>query len=127
MTAVYNQAKKLIDYLWKTDCTNIPFHLVCDLKIALDNEKAVQTVAPEQWYSLVIPELILGRTYFTNDGSEVKMLGVSNLGQEYETMFDQHGHHRYSRSHSRIVGRCTGSPNDDAKNITFAKPPKVVV
>lgn len=45
MIAVYNQAKKLIDYLWKTDCGTIPWHLVCDLKAALDDEKPVLTVS----------------------------------------------------------------------------------
>ena len=67
--------------------------------------------------------LYLGRTYYTNEGKEVKMISIHAVGKDYETMQDQHGVHRYSRSHSRIVGRCTGAPIDYSKNIDFVTAP----
>lgn len=54
-------------------------------------------------------ELVLGREYTTTDDKKVVMKGISNPGTDYETMYDQHGHHRYSRSQGRIIGRLTGT------------------
>lgn len=77
---------------------------------------------PASWHDLRPPMLVLGRTYKTASGKKVRMVSISNAGTEYESMADEDGHHRYSRSHSRIVGRCTGSPNDDPLNIPFDPP-----
>lgn len=63
--------------------------------------------------------LQLGETYQTNENEYVTMKGISNSGKEYETMYDQHGVHRYSRSPSRIIGRCTGSSVYEPKNISL--------
>lgn len=53
--------------------------------------------------------LMLGRSYVTNEGKIVVMKEIHHAGTDYESMSDQHGHHRYSRSQGRIVGRSTGS------------------
>lgn len=85
--------------------------------VAAEGQKAVQ-----EWYELNPPMLVLGRSYTTRDGRQVTMVSLANPGTEHESMADQHGHHRYSRSHDRIIGRCTGSPNYDPGNIVFATP-----
>ena len=81
--------------------------------------------AVENWYELRprVPMLELGRTYKTISGKKVRMVSISNAGTEYESMADEEGHHRYSRSHGRIIGRCTGSKTDDPLNIAFDPPP----
>lgn len=61
----------------------------------------------------------VGMSYVTNEGKIVVMKGISNAGTEYETLYDQHGHHRYSRSQGRIVGRSTGSPVNGPNSITL--------
>lgn len=61
----------------------------------------------------------VGMSYVTNEGKIVIMQGISNPGTEYETLYDQHGHHRYSRSQGRIVGRSTGSPVNGPNSITL--------
>lgn len=63
--------------------------------------------------------LAVGMSYVTNEGKIVVMKGISNPGTEYETLYDQHGHHRYSRSQGRIVGRSTGSPVNGPNSITL--------
>lgn len=63
--------------------------------------------------------LQLKGSYITDEGEIVIMQKIHHEGTDYETMSDQHGHHRYSRSQGRIVGRCTGSPIDDPKNISL--------
>lgn len=62
--------------------------------------------------------LQLGQKYTTLDGLKVKMMKVHNAGTSYETMSDQFGVGRYSR---RDVGRCTGTRNDDGKNIKISE------
>lgn len=64
-------------------------------------------------------ELVLNRTYLTNEGKIVVMKKIHNEGKEHETMSDQHGHHRYSRSQGRVVGRSTGSPLNGPNSITL--------
>lgn len=97
------------------------------LKKRLEARRTAQAPAvkaePASWYDLRPPMLVLGRTYKTISGKKVRMVSISNAGTEYESMADEDGHHRYSRSHSRIVGRCTGSPKDDPLNIPFDPPP----
>lgn len=66
------------------------------------------------------PILVLGREYPTLDGQVIKLVSISNAGTEYETMADEQGRHRYSRNHSRIIGRLTGSPIDAPGNIAFS-------
>lgn len=61
----------------------------------------------------------VGMSYVTNEGEIVVMKGMSNPGTEYETLYDQHGHHRYSRSQGRIVGRSTGSPVNGPNSISL--------
>ena len=61
----------------------------------------------------------VGMSYVTNEGKIVIMQGIANPGTEYETLYDQHGHHRYSRSQDRIVGRSTGSPVNGPNSITL--------
>lgn len=61
--------------------------------------------------------LQVGQTYKTVGGEEVTMIRVVNAGKEYETMVDQNGVNRYSRSNGRIVGRCTGCSIHDPRNI----------
>lgn len=53
---------------------------------------------------------ILGNQYRTQGGRMVRFVGIANEGNSYETMFDQHGHHRYTR---RDFGRGTGASWDD--------------
>ncbi|AJD81912.1 hypothetical protein YenMTG1_102 [Yersinia phage vB_YenM_TG1] len=52
--------------------------------------------------------------YITLGGSVVTMQGISNPGTSYETLYDEHGHHRYSK---RDFGRCTGSKGNEPSNI----------
>jgi hypothetical protein len=51
----------------------------------------------------------VGGQYKTQSGDVVTFVGVANEGTSYETMFDQHGVHRYT---ARDFGRVTGSPHD---------------
>lgn len=59
-----------------------------------------------------------GWTYETLAGDKVKMVEFKDLEGRgrtgYETIMDEHGHHRYSR---RDRGRCTGSKTNNPKNI----------
>lgn len=64
------------------------------------------------------PCMRLGYEYLTLEGETVKMMTLHNPGSDYETMADQHGHHRYSRRPSDI-GRATGSPVDAPKNLVI--------
>lgn len=57
------------------------------------------------------PKLELGRTYKTKGGDEVTMMVIHRQGSSYETMSDQHGHHRYS-SRKGDIGRVTGTAHD---------------
>lgn len=60
----------------------------------------------------------VGRTYETVSGDKVKMVEFKDLPNKgrtnYETIMDEHGHHRYSR---RELGRCTGSRSNNPANI----------
>jgi hypothetical protein len=51
----------------------------------------------------------LGNEYQTQAGDWVRFETVHNEGKDYETMADQHGHHRYTR---RDFGRVTGAAHD---------------
>lgn len=60
----------------------------------------------------------VGVTYETLDGNKIKIQEFKDLEGRgrtgYETVMDEHGHHRYSR---RDRGRCTGSKTNDPKNV----------
>lgn len=64
--------------------------------------RAIIDVAPEPF--------IVGNQYRTQGGRLVRFIGIANEGNSYETMFDELGHHRYTR---RDFGRGTGAPWDD--------------
>lgn len=51
---------------------------------------------------------VLGNWYETKGGEWVKLVGVSNPGTEHESVYDQHGFHRYTRW-GMDCGRVTGS------------------
>jgi hypothetical protein len=52
----------------------------------------------------------LGQTYLTMSGELVTMMGVSNQGTIYESMYDQFECHRYT---TRDFGRVTGTKSED--------------
>lgn len=58
----------------------------------------------------------VGRSYKTQGGQTVRFVGVANAGTVYETMFDEHGVHRYT---TRDFGRVTGTAHDysDPRNV----------
>ncbi len=93
----------------------------CDLDATPTAPQAVGELVAH-WHHLNAPMLALGQTYTTRGGERVTMMEIANAGKEYESMVDQHGRHRYSRSHERIIGRCTCSANDDPGNIDFPIP-----
>lgn len=47
-STVGDRARALVEHLWKTDLKGIPFHLVADLKSALDAQPAAQA-EPDAW------------------------------------------------------------------------------
>lgn len=51
----------------------------------------------------------VGNEYQTQAGEWVRFVGIANEGTDYETMFDEKGHHRYTR---RDFGRGTGTAHD---------------
>lgn len=59
----------------------------------------------------------VGNWYGTQGGDLVRIVGVANAGTQHETVFDQHGVHRYTREGD--AGRCTGTAHDfsDPRNI----------
>ncbi|BBC78145.1 Hypothetical protein KNT65_gp097 [Escherichia phage EcS1] len=57
-----------------------------------------------------------GAKFITNGGEEITIEGITGTGTSYETAYDQHGHHRYSR---RDVGRATGSSGNDPYNVNM--------
>lgn len=58
-------------------------------------------------------QIEVGRTYELQDGSTVLIIGRAKNLRGYETVYDEHGHHRYDRStHDSDTGRCTGTAHD---------------
>ncbi|ARW58064.1 hypothetical protein [Serratia phage X20] len=57
-----------------------------------------------------------GSKFITNGGEEIIIEGITGAGTSYETAYDHHGHHRYSR---RDVGRATGSDGNAPHNINM--------
>lgn len=57
-------------------------------------------------------QIQVGHTYELQDGTTVLILGRTGY-KGYETVYDEHGYHRYDRStHSTDAGRCTGTAHD---------------
>lgn len=48
----------------------------------------------------------VGKMYQLVNGEIIKLVGVTNEGTPFETMYDENGHHRYT---TRDFGRCTGA------------------
>ncbi|QHJ78926.1 MAG: hypothetical protein [Caudoviricetes sp.] len=98
------------------------FQAVADLAYRLKrglftskHELEILTVSTHDEYNC----LMLNHSYVTNEGKTVVMKEIHQVGTDYETMSDQHGHHRYSRSQGRIVGRSTGSPVNGPNSIAL--------
>jgi hypothetical protein len=68
----------------------------------------------------------IGNWYETRGGSFVQIVGAKTVLKGYETVYDQHGHHRYARSigSGEDNGRCTGCKWDDPRNIPLFQGPK---
>ena len=60
----------------------------------------------------------VGKSYRTIGGDIVTIMGFTNEGLHYETVYDQHGVHRYTDA-SYSAGRVTGTAHDcsDPRNI----------
>ena len=76
----------------------------------------------------------VGNTYETQGGDLVTLQGYGSeqfIGTTYETMYDQHGHHRYTNRPGAESGRCTGTNSEwtDPKNIEplYRRPPSYAV
>jgi hypothetical protein len=76
----------------------------------------------------------IGNTYQTQDGRLVTMMGYGteeHIGTTYETMYDQHGHHRYTNRPGYESGRLTGTNTEfnEGGNIQplYPRPPKYAV
>lgn len=68
----------------------------------------------------------VGMVYTTKGGRHVLMMEAHNSIRGYETVSDQHGHHRYNRSTGdRCQGRCTGSPDYSLSNLNWEVPPRL--
>lgn len=78
--------------------------------------KAVEEMAKLPLERAKEPNLFkLGETYQTIGGDSVTFMEVANEGTHYETMVDQHGHHRYTRRGS--LARVTGCSEDYPGNV----------
>lgn len=115
--------KRLFDGVWdevlreyKVQAANV-FIAVADLAKTYASEENVEIEPVSVSQESVPLTLSIGRSYTTLNGTNVRMVGISNENTDYETMVDQFGIHRYSRSPGHIVGRCTGSPINDPMNI----------
>jgi len=63
----------------------------------------------------------VGNWYLTQGGDPVRIVGVANEGKDCETVFDQHGCHRYTQA-DYLAGRITGSAHDFSHPGNIAAP-----
>lgn len=115
--------KDFIDGVWNGELAeaNIlskdSYNAIAQLYKSLSNSHEIEIVSITDAFTKSNSDsLVLGRTYKTLDGLEVKMMKVHNPGTDFETMSDQFGIGRYSRR-AGCIGRCTASKNDDPMNI----------
>ena len=118
--------KRLVDGIWDGKFRKVTISAENEFQAVFQHGQTNGVTFPDQTVEDVIVMVDggqakyfeVGHEYETLEGKRIKILDFKDLKGRgrtgYETVMDQNGHHRYSR---RDLGRCTGSRNNNPKNI----------